>query len=68
MIATYCAAIADLLASVGDWTICGEAKNGQEAHRNVREMQPDLVLLDMSLADTNGLEISDVFGCLRKED
>ena len=39
--------IAGLLES--DWEICGQAANGQEAIDKVRELNPDLVLLDLGM-------------------
>jgi DNA-binding NarL/FixJ family response regulator len=39
-----------------DWQVCGEAENGQEAVRMVEELNPDLVVLDLSMPVMNGLE------------
>jgi len=39
-----------------NWQICGEAENGQEAVRMVEELNPDLVVLDLSMPVMNGLE------------
>ena len=36
--------------------ICGEAENGREAIERVRELQPDLVLLDILMPVMNGIE------------
>jgi DNA-binding NarL/FixJ family response regulator len=38
-----------------DWTICGEAANGQEAVDLVAKLLPDLVLLDITMPLMNGL-------------
>lgn len=38
------------------WTICREAKNGQEALEAVKELNPDLVILDVSMPVMSGLE------------
>ena len=39
-----------------DLQICGEAKNGQEAIDAIREIEPDLVILDISMPVMSGLE------------
>jgi DNA-binding NarL/FixJ family response regulator len=36
--------------------ICGEAENGMEAIERVRELHPDLVLLDIVMPVMNGIE------------
>jgi len=38
------------------WEICGEAENGQIAVEKVRELRPDLVILDLAMPVMNGLE------------
>jgi len=50
--------IVALLSRVRALTICGEAVNGADTLQKTRELQPDLVLLDVNLPDTNGLEIA----------
>ncbi len=44
--------IASLLAS--DWEICGEAANGKEALQRVRELKPDLIVLDVGMPIMGG--------------
>jgi DNA-binding NarL/FixJ family response regulator len=36
--------------------ICGEAQNGKQAIEKVRELKPDLVILDVSMPVMNGIE------------
>jgi two-component system response regulator NreC len=48
--------VAEVLSSVADCHVCGEASNGAEALQKAREMRPDLVILDISMPGTNGLE------------
>jgi DNA-binding NarL/FixJ family response regulator len=48
--------VAEILSSLADCDVCGEASNGLEAFQKSREMRPDLVLLDISMPGTNGLE------------
>jgi DNA-binding NarL/FixJ family response regulator len=38
------------------WEICGEAQNGMEAVKKVRELKPDVVILDLQMPVMNGLE------------
>ena len=39
-----------------DWTVCGEADNGQAALEMVRRLKPDVVLLDYAMPVMNGVE------------
>lgn len=39
-----------------DWKVCGEAENGQVAIERVKALNPDLVVLDMSMPVMNGLD------------
>jgi len=48
------------LEQAGDWTICGEAENGKVAIDRVRELRPDVVILDLSMPVMNGLEAARV--------
>ena len=45
-----------LLDARPEWTICGEAATGSEAVEKAGKLRPDLVLLDLSMPDMNGLE------------
>jgi two-component system response regulator NreC len=38
------------------WEVCGEAENGKDAIEKVRELNPDVVILDMQMPVMNGLE------------
>jgi DNA-binding NarL/FixJ family response regulator len=44
------------LEAHGDWEVCGEASDGFEAVSRTAELNPDLVILDMSMPRLNGLE------------
>lgn len=48
--------LCSLLQSRSGWEICGEAKNGLEAINKVRELQPDVVVLDVTMPELNGLD------------
>lgn len=38
------------------WVICGEAENGKVAVDRVRELRPDVVIIDLSMPVMNGLD------------
>ncbi len=38
------------------WMVCGEARTGREAVAKAIELQPDIVVLDVSMPELNGLE------------
>ncbi len=38
------------------WTVCGEASTGREALAEALRLQPDIVLMDISMPELNGLE------------
>lgn len=50
-----------LLESEG-YDVVGEAGDGAEAVRAVRELSPDLVLLDLQLPDFDGFEVAQRIG------
>lgn len=39
-----------------DWEICGEAENGKIAVEKVKQLHPDVVILDLHMPVMNGLE------------
>jgi DNA-binding NarL/FixJ family response regulator len=41
-----------------DWQVCGEAANGKVAVEKVRQMRPDVVILDLQMPFMDGLEIA----------
>jgi DNA-binding NarL/FixJ family response regulator len=53
-----------LLQRHGALELCGEAASAEEALTQMSCVQPDLVLIDMSLPKMNGLEL---LGILRKQ-
>jgi DNA-binding NarL/FixJ family response regulator len=40
----------------GDFDVCGEAGDGQEAIEKARQLQPDLIIMDLSMPKMNGLD------------
>jgi DNA-binding NarL/FixJ family response regulator len=49
-------ALCELFTSEGDFEVCGEAENGREAIEKAQELQPDLIVLDLSMPVMNGIE------------
>ena len=43
-----------------DWKIAGEASDGSEAIQKAVELKPDLILLDFSMPNMNGIETASV--------
>jgi DNA-binding NarL/FixJ family response regulator len=44
-----------LLGQHGDWMVCGEAEDGIEAIKQAVVLQPDIILLDISMPKLDGL-------------
>jgi DNA-binding NarL/FixJ family response regulator len=44
------------LVSRGDLEVCAEASNGKEAVQKTKELNPDLVILDITMPELNGLD------------
>ncbi|AJE02936.1 LuxR family transcriptional regulator [Geobacter pickeringii] len=47
-----------LLESQSDMEVVAEADSGQSALRRAREHQPDVILMDISMPDMNGIEVT----------
>jgi DNA-binding NarL/FixJ family response regulator len=47
-----------IIGRIARYEVVGEAGNGREALRMVKRLRPDLVLMDMSLPDQNGIELT----------
>ena len=45
-----------LLEAHPGWEVCAEAPTGREAVTKAEELKPDIVILDISMPDLNGLE------------
>ncbi|MCJ7578592.1 MAG: response regulator transcription factor [candidate division Zixibacteria bacterium] len=48
--------IKKLLEEEKDLQVVGEAKDGREAVKKAEELKPDIVLMDVAMADLNGME------------
>jgi DNA-binding NarL/FixJ family response regulator len=46
----------DLLAAKPGWEICAEAKTGRDAVSMAEQLKPDVIVMDVSMPDLNGLE------------
>lgn len=45
-----------LLSLSPGWLVCGEGINGGEAVEKARSLRPDLILMDISMPQMNGIE------------
>jgi two-component system response regulator NreC len=48
-------ALGRLLSTRGEWKVVGEAADGAEAIGKARELRPDVVIMDLTLPEMNGL-------------
>ena len=48
--------VRSLLESHEGWTVCGEATTGRDAVEQSRQLRPDVVVMDLSLPELNGLD------------
>jgi DNA-binding NarL/FixJ family response regulator len=48
--------VRSLLESHADWEVCGEATTGRDAVEQNRRLRPDVVVMDLSLPELNGLD------------
>lgn len=48
--------ICELFTREGDFEVCGEAENGQEAIEMAQRLRPALIVTDLSMPVMNGLE------------
>lgn len=46
------------------WTVCGEAMNGHSGLEKFRELQPEVVLIDLAMPDMNGIEVAQEMSAL----
>ncbi len=49
--------LAQLIAQEGDLTVCGEAEDAHGALEAVEESNPDIVIVDISLKESNGIDL-----------
>ena len=53
-------ALCNVFTAEADFDICGQAKNGREAIEKAQELQPDLIVMDLSMPVMNGIEAARV--------
>ncbi len=56
--AEFMSALARFLSSDAQIKVVGQANSGAEALQRVAEVSPDLVVVDLSMPDMNGLEVT----------
>lgn len=56
-----------LLNDVPDFEVIGEAENGKSTLRLVEELKPDIVVMDISMGDMNGIEATRKLGKISPE-
>jgi DNA-binding NarL/FixJ family response regulator len=45
-----------LIESHDDWSVCGDAQDGNEAVRKAAQLSPDVIVLDLAMPEMNGLQ------------
>jgi DNA-binding NarL/FixJ family response regulator len=45
----------NLFETGGEWVVCGEAENGGEGIDKAQELQPDLIVMDLTMPGVNGI-------------
>ena len=53
-------ALCERFTHEADFDVCGEAENGKEAIEKAQELNPDLIVLDLSMPVMNGLDAARV--------
>jgi len=51
-------ALRSSIEQTGDWQVCGEAENGKVAVERVKQLHPDVVILDLQMPFMEGLEVA----------
>jgi DNA-binding NarL/FixJ family response regulator len=53
----FCLGMSELINQADDLTVCGSADTAPKARRAIEDLAPDLVIVDISLKDSNGLDL-----------
>ena len=59
--------IQTLLSSRKGWFVCGEASDGVQAVREAKLLRPDLIIMDVSMPNMNGLDAARIILCEVRE-
>jgi DNA-binding NarL/FixJ family response regulator len=51
-----------LLGDHSDWEVCGEASDGEDAISKAKELDPDLVVMDLMMPKKNGIDAAREIG------
>ncbi|MHC4159179.1 MAG: response regulator [Planctomycetota bacterium] len=49
--------LAELIGHEDDFTVCGQAEDAHQAMKAIKELKPDMVIVDISLKETSGMEL-----------
>jgi chemotaxis response regulator CheB len=52
--------LCELFTSQAEFQVCGQAGDGREAIKKAQELEPDLMVMDLSMAMMSGLEAARV--------
>jgi DNA-binding NarL/FixJ family response regulator len=52
----FLSGLSALFESEKEFEVCGEAKDGQEAMNKVKDLKPDIVIMDINMPGINGIE------------
>jgi DNA-binding NarL/FixJ family response regulator len=56
--------LCQLFTSEVGFDVCGEAEDGQQAIEKAKELHPDVIVMDLSMAVLNGIEASRILKTL----
>ncbi|MGH9513333.1 MAG: response regulator [Terriglobales bacterium] len=57
-------AMRSLFESIPGWSVCGEAVNGREGIEKAQRLKPDVIVLDMSMPEMDGIAVAKVLKVL----